>query len=634
MEYLKNLYYNNKYLFYSIIASIVLVIGIIVYFLIPSNSSKSIDNPLTYQLVLFGESEIVIYKDDIYQEIGYYATLNNEMVTDLVIVNNLVDTSKVGTYEITYQIGNIKKTRIVKVIENPNVSINDITFELIGDSTITLVKGEKYQEFGVKAVDKNNNNIASKVVITGSVDSNKEGTYTIIYSLTINGETKTLKRVVEVSNKNEEIKFYLLGNSTITLKNGEKYQEPGYLAYDKDNNNIKNKVVVSGNVNTNIAGTYVITYTLNIDLETKILKRTVIVSSPVVKEELKINLSYSKNYTNKDVVVSIMASGTDYSYLKLPNGQTVSSKTTTYSVSSNGTYTFYAYDKAGNYKSQTITINNIDKTKPTATCTAKSYSNKTEITVKAQDNLGIDRYVYNGSYSSKLNTYTINSKLNTVSVLVYDLVGNMTEVDCSLSLVKGLWVAHMKNRAEYVDEAIKEGFWGIEVDVRQSGDIFKLYHDSSNDPYRGYNLDVFLDTCKANNITAVLDLKKVNDYDKLISLVKSKNMQNNTIYQTSVGNAKNIYNIDSNARIWVLISDSNRNISGSVLKQLQDVKDYVEGINMLALNVDSNDISTVQSLGLTFCAFSYKSKLYSNANASTLRKWGSDYIMANNIDDN
>lgn len=215
--------------------------------------------------------------------------------------------------------------------------------------------------------------------------------------------------------------------------------------------------------------------------------------------------------------------------------------------------------------------------------------------------------------------------------MVYDKALNSISINCSITYKKGLWVAHMKNSATKVSDAIKEGFWGIEVDVHQSGNVFKLYHDSSNDPYNGYNLDVFLETCKNNNITAVLDLKEISDYSKLISLVKSKNMEDNTIYQTSVGKVKKIFNLDNKARIWVLISDSNKNITGSVLTDLSSVKDYVEGINMLALNVDQDDINTVHGLGLKICSFSYKSKLYSNADASTLKKWGSDYLMANNI---
>ena len=195
----------------------------------------------------------------------------------------------------------------------------------------------------------------------------------------------------------------------------------------------------------------------------------------------------------------------------------------------------------------------------------------------------------------------------------------------------GLWVAHQKNSAEAVDNAIKEGFWGIEVDVHQDVNIFKLYHDSETEPYAGYDLDVFLDTCRKKNITAVLDLKYISNYDKLISLVKDKKMEENTIYQTSVGGAKKIHKKDNNARIWVLISDDLLDISENKKNELSAVKDSIEGINMRADHVDKNDIKTIHDLGLTICSFSYTRKLYKNADAETLREWGTNYIMANGI---
>ena len=199
---------------------------------------------------------------------------------------------------------------------------------------------------------------------------------------------------------------------------------------------------------------------------------------------------------------------------------------------------------------------------------------------------------------------------------------------------EGLWVAHMKNSASRVEKAINDGFWGIEVDVYQSGNNFRLYHDSENDPYNGYDLDEFLDTCKANNITAVLDIKYVKNYELLISQVKEKNMEDNTIYQTWWGGANKIHTKDNNARIWVLIPDGNKDIKGDILNNLNSVKDYVEGVNMLALNVDKSDIKAVQDLGLTFCAFSYGNKMYNNASANTLREWKTNYLMANSIFEN
>ena len=196
---------------------------------------------------------------------------------------------------------------------------------------------------------------------------------------------------------------------------------------------------------------------------------------------------------------------------------------------------------------------------------------------------------------------------------------------------EGLWVAHQKNNAEKVDAAIKEGFWGIEVDVWQSGDVFKLYHDPDNEPYSGYNLDVFLDTCKKNNITPVLDLKSISNYETLVSQVKAKGMEKKTIYQTSISAAKIIHEKDNNARVWVLISDTIINLDQSKINELKAAKDYIEGINMRADHVDTNDIKAVQDIGLTICSFSYLSSLYSNADASDLRDWGTNYLMANNI---
>ena len=210
---------------------------------------------------------------------------------------------------------------------------------------------------------------------------------------------------------------------------------------------------------------------------------------------------------------------------------------------------------------------------------------------------------------------------------------NPSNPDDKASAGDGLWVAHMKNDKDLVEEAIKAGFWGIEVDVRQDGDVFKLYHDSKKKPYTGYNLDVFLDTCKKNNIVAVLDLKTVNDYGKMISLVKAKGMQSRTIYQTSTHNSKIIHNIDNNARVWILIGDSNINVNSSIVSNLKSVKGYIEGVNMRADHVDESDIKAVHALGLTFCSFSYNKTMYPGKSAAKLKGWGSDYLMANAIDE-
>lgn len=108
-------------------------------------------------------------------------------------------------------------------------------------------------------------------------------------------------------------------------------------------------------------------------------------------------------------------------------------------------------------------------------------------------------------------------------------------------------------------------------------------------------------------------------------------MEKKTIYQTTNSAAKKIHGIDNNARIWILISDTVINIDQAKINELTAAKEYIEGINMRADHVDANDIKAVQDIGLTICAFSYLSSLYSNADASDFRAWGTNYLMANNV---
>lgn len=71
-------------------------------------------------------------------------------------------------------------------------------------------------------------------------------------------------------------------------------------------------------------------------------------------------------WTNGDVEIRVTASD-DYSgiaSIKRPNGSSVSSNTTTYTVSENGDYDFVIYDNNNNSTVYTVTVSNIDKTAP------------------------------------------------------------------------------------------------------------------------------------------------------------------------------------------------------------------------------------------------------------------------------
>ena len=73
------------------------------------------------------------------------------------------------------------------------------TIKLKGKENISLMEGEKYQEYGVETTDDCDKNITNKVVINSNLDTTKEGKYEITYTTYDEGFNKnSVKRNVEV----------------------------------------------------------------------------------------------------------------------------------------------------------------------------------------------------------------------------------------------------------------------------------------------------------------------------------------------------------------------------------------------------------------------------------------------------
>ena len=109
--------------------------------------------------------------------------------------------------------------------------------------------------------------------ITSNLDTTKEGNYEIVY--TVKGKTKI--RYITVV-KNAETYIYLLGEQSMRIKLGEKYVEPGYGVFDSVDTNLKDKVTVSGSVNTSKKGIYQLTYSVTNSRNVTVTKiRTIVV---------------------------------------------------------------------------------------------------------------------------------------------------------------------------------------------------------------------------------------------------------------------------------------------------------------------------------------------------------------------
>lgn len=143
-----------------------------------------------------------------------YTCPNNQMEDEnLVIVDgrkvkNLK--TKVSGDRISYLMsdssGNIKrgvKKIIYKDHETPSLTIN-------GSDIVNLYVGDHYEEAGYSALDDCDGEISYKVRMSGKIDTKKEGTYRLKYSISDSSKNKTeLTRTVVVSEKPKKGMIYL-----------------------------------------------------------------------------------------------------------------------------------------------------------------------------------------------------------------------------------------------------------------------------------------------------------------------------------------------------------------------------------------------------------------------------------------
>ena len=201
-----------------------------------------------------------------YNELGATATDNVDGdLTSSIVTSGSVNTNVAGTYTITYSVSDAagnsdSATRTVTV--NPDTTAPVIS--LVGAATINLNVGDSYTEQGATATDNIDGNLTSSIVTTGTVNTNTAGTYTVTYSVSdAAGNSASETRTVVVSADTVAPVITLLGSATVNLTVGDAYNDAGATATDNIDGNLTSSIVVSGSVNTNVAGNYTLTYNVN-----------------------------------------------------------------------------------------------------------------------------------------------------------------------------------------------------------------------------------------------------------------------------------------------------------------------------------------------------------------------------------
>ncbi len=133
------------------------------------------------------------------------------------------------------------------------------------EATVCTITGKISEQFC--------RSVETKVFITKDAENNKntgDKEYVLPEETCANCLADTSAPVVSV-----------VGNSTVYLTVGNTYVESGAIATDDVDGNISTKIITTGTVNTSVAGTYTITYTVS-DISGNIgtAYRTVVVSNP------------------------------------------------------------------------------------------------------------------------------------------------------------------------------------------------------------------------------------------------------------------------------------------------------------------------------------------------------------------
>ena len=267
---------------------------------------------------------------------------------------------------------------------------DSIKFELIGPSTLYVDVNTDYVEYGIKIKYKNMD-ISDQVIIDDSqVNMAVLGKYLVKYTVSIDGLSEYIYREVIVIDKTSPV-IELVGGEDISILINGSYNEYGYSVSDNYDNDLNDKVKVSGEVDTSKEGTYLISYTV-VDSSGNegVTVRKVMVMEPIIS--LDSNLSGIVN--SNEINVS------KYSNTIIKN-----------SFNENGIYyEGYVKDKSEVYKIKLKNKNNsLEYTYNMTVSKSNYYSGELDLTMV--DNGEYDVYVVAKNEERLLNKLNIFSKI-------------------------------------------------------------------------------------------------------------------------------------------------------------------------------------------------------------------------------
>lgn len=255
----------------------------------------------------------------------------------------------------TFTYGEVEDyTIVIESLEDTTAPVITLT----GASNINLFVGETYTELGATATDNVDGDLTSSIIVGGdTVDTNTAGTYVITYNVSdAAGNAATqVTRTVTVEQDTTAPVITLNGSSNVNINLGGTYTELGATAIDNLDGDVTANIIIGGDtVDTNTAGTYIITYNVSDTAGNAATQatRTVTVEQdttvPVItlNGAAVINLELGDTYTEQGATATDNVDG-DISANIVIGGDTVDTNTS-------GTYTvtYNVSDSSGNSATQ------------------------------------------------------------------------------------------------------------------------------------------------------------------------------------------------------------------------------------------------------------------------------------------
>ena len=304
-------------------------------------------------ITLLGENPVTIPVNTAYEDAGATALDNydGDLTAKIVTVNS-VDTSTIGTYQVSYNITDNAGNPATEVIRTVNiVDTTAPVIALLGNNPVTLEVGTAYTDAGATANDNIDGDITDSIVVVNNVDFNTVGSYTVTYNVSdSSGNTADeVSRTVNVTADNT-LPTITLNGGNVTIYKDTTYEDMGATASDNSDGNITANIVTTGleTVDTNTPGVYTVNYNVtdnsgNAAVE---VSRTVTVlaladNQTTLSSDMTLNASSTEvmissnapgsstisiptSINNANLNVSALMSGTD---VTLPTDFTINSET-------------------------------------------------------------------------------------------------------------------------------------------------------------------------------------------------------------------------------------------------------------------------------------------------------------------